>query len=113
MGNVPGADRIISEAFGGEVPSDRNPVNNTALLPTETRYRMVASPEDTWVVESENSARVAADLEARGAEVSVLTVHGTHDDPSHFDVDDLLEFAASCESEDGQVVGGDTANASE
>jgi hypothetical protein len=24
-------------------------------------------------------------------------VHGTHDDPSHFDNDDLLAFAASCE----------------
>lgn len=114
MGNVPGADRIIREAFGGEVPADRNPVNSIAALPTTTRYRMVTSPEDTWVRESENTGRLAAGLEARGAEVSVLTVHGTHDDPSHFDVDDLLAFAASCEGEPGRAVGGGgTANASE
>jgi hypothetical protein len=114
MGNVPGADRIIREAFGGEVPSDRNPVNTIAELPTATRYRMVTSPEDTWVRESDNTGRLAAGLAARGAQVSVLTVHGTHDDPSHFDVDDLLAFAAGCEGEDGQVVdGGGTANASQ
>jgi hypothetical protein len=44
----------------------------------------------------------------------VLTAHCTHDDPSHFDVDDLLAFAASCEGEEGQVVdGGGTANAAD
>jgi hypothetical protein len=114
MDNVPGADRIIREAFGGDVPADRNPVNSIAELPTTTRYRMVTSPEDTWVRESENTGRLATGLQDRGAEVSVLTVHGTHDDPSHFDVEDLLTFAASCEDEDGQVVdGGGTANASD
>lgn len=114
MDAVPGADRIIKEAFGGVVPADRNPVNTIDSLPTSTRYRMVASPGDTWVIESENTGRLAAGLEARGAEVSVLTVQGTHDDPSHFDVDDLLQFAASCEDEPGQAVpGGGTADASE
>jgi hypothetical protein len=114
MQNVPGGPRIISEAFGGDVPPDRNPVNTISELPTSTRYRMVTSPEDTWVRESENTGKLAAGLEARGAEVSILTVHGTHDDPSHFDVDDLLSFAASCEDEKGEVVtGGDTANAAE
>jgi hypothetical protein len=112
MDNVPGADRIISEAFGGAVPYDRNPVNVIDQMPTSTRYRMVTSPEDTWVRESENTGKLADGLEARGAEVSVLVVHGTHDDPSHFDVDDLLSFAQSCEDEDGQQVkGGGTANA--
>jgi hypothetical protein len=112
MQNVPGGPRIISEAFGGDVPYDRNPVNTIGDLPTTTRYRMVTSPEDTWVRESENTGKLAAGLEARGADVSILTVHGTHDDPSHFDVDDLLAFAASCEDEKGQAVsGGDTANA--
>src|SRR4051794_15099826 len=72
MDNVPGADRIISEAFGGVVPADRNPVNMITSLPTTTRYRMVTSPEDTWVREAENTARLASGLEARGAEVSVL-----------------------------------------
>ena len=40
-------------------------------------------------------------------------MHGTHDDPSHFDVDDLLQFAASCEDETASVDGGGTANASD
>lgn len=96
MQNVPGGVRIIREAYGGDVPFDRNPVNVTDELPLDTRYRMVTSPDDTWVRESENTGRVAAALQARGAEVSVLTVSGTHDDPSHFDIDDLLSFAASC-----------------
>jgi hypothetical protein len=113
MQNVPGAVRIIREAFGGDVPYDRNPVNTIDEMPTSTRYRMVTSPDDTWVRESENTDRLAVGLEARGAQVSVLHVHGTHDDPSHFDVDDLLEFAASCEGEKGEAVpGGGTANAS-
>jgi hypothetical protein len=42
----------------------------------------------------------------------VFLVHGTHDDPSHFDVDDLLAFAASCENAQGEAVpGGGIANA--
>jgi hypothetical protein len=114
MGNVPGAVRIIKEAFGGAVPPDRNPVNTIDELPTSTRYRMVTSPEDIWVRESDNTDKLAAGLEARGAEVSVLQVHGTHDDPSHFDVDDLLRFAAGCEDEKGEAVtGGGTANAAQ
>jgi hypothetical protein len=113
MQNVPGGPRIIREAFGGNVPFDRNPVNTINELPTTTRYRMVTSPEDTWVRESENSGPLAAGLESRGADASVLEVHGTHDDPSHFDIDDLLEFAASCASAKGEAVSnGGTANAS-
>ena len=88
---------VVAEAFGGDVPADRNPVNTIDQLPTTTRYRIVASPEDTWVVESQNSDRLAAGLQARGAEATVFQVHGTHDDPSHFDVDDLVRFATSCE----------------
>jgi hypothetical protein len=102
MGNVPGADRIIREAFGGEVPFDRNPVNTIDRMPTQTRYRMVTSPGDTWVREPENTGRLASGLAARGADVTVFTVHGTHADPSHFDADDLLRFAASCEGQAGR-----------
>jgi hypothetical protein len=72
MGNVPGANRIIREAFGGDVPDDRNPVNTIDRLPTSTRYRMVTSPGDTWVPTSENARRLAAGLEARGYFVRVL-----------------------------------------
>ena len=112
MQHVPGAVRIIREAFGGDVPFDRNPVNTIDELPASTRYRLVTSPEDTWVVESQNTDRLAAGLQARGADVSILKVHGAHDDPSHFDVDDLLQFAASCENTKGEpVLAGGTANA--
>jgi hypothetical protein len=112
MGNVPGAVRIIKEAFGGAVPPDRNPVTTIDELPTATRYRMVTSPEDTWVRESDNADKLASGLQARGADASVLQVHGTHDDPSHFDVDDLLTFAASCEdAKGGKTPGGGIANA--
>lgn len=96
MGNVPGAPRIIREAFGGPVPADRNPIDNIHLMPTSTRYRMVSSPADTWVFRSKNTDPLAAGLKARGAKVSILTVHGTHDDPSHFDAGDLVEFASRC-----------------
>ena len=99
MDAVPGANRIITEAFGGEpVPRDRNPVDNIDSFSTDTRYRMVASRNDTWVVYEENAGRLADALKARGADVSILEVQGTHDDPSHFDVGDLLEFAGSCGS---------------
>ncbi len=115
MDKVPGADRIIREAFGGAVPYDRNPVNAIGMMPTHTRYRMVTSPEDVWVRKSENAGRLAAGLEARGADVSVLTVHGSHDDPSHFDAEDLVAFAESCADEPSSVAteGGDSASASE
>ncbi len=115
MDNVPGADRIIHEAFGGDVPYDRNPVNTIDLMPTHTRYRMVTSPGDTWVRLSENAGRLADGLEARGAEVSLLTVQGTHDDPSHFDAKDLVTFAESCADEPSKVGtdGGDTATAAQ
>jgi hypothetical protein len=114
MQNVPGGTRIIKEAFGGAVPDDRNPVNAIDKLPTSTRYRFVTSPEDTWVTEADNTGVLAAGLQARGAEVSVFTVHGTHDDPSHFDNQDLLTFAASCEdAAPSKTAGGDTAEASE
>ena len=113
MGNVPGANRIIREAFGGDVPPDRNPVNVIDAMPTSTRYRMVTSPGDVWVRTSENADRLADGLRARGADVSVLTVQGTHDDPSHFDINDLLAFAESCEGESPTVDGGEVANASD
>lgn len=111
MDNVPGADRIIKEAYGGAVPEDRNPVNTISQLPTQTRYRMVTSPEDTWVRETQNTAKLAAGLQERGAQVSIFVVHGTHDDPSHFDNEDLLKFAASCEDEAVSTTSGGTANA--
>jgi hypothetical protein len=106
MSHVPGATRIIAEAYGGPVPYDRNPVNTVGELSTQTRYRFVASPEDTWVVESQNTDKVAAELQARGADVSIMQVHGTHDDDSHFDAADLVSFADTCLA--GSAGGGST-----
>jgi hypothetical protein len=71
--NVPGADRIIREAFGGDVPADRNPVNRIGQMPTRTRYRMVTSPEDTWVRRAQNTGPLATGLKSHGADVTVLT----------------------------------------
>jgi hypothetical protein len=97
MDNVPGADRIISDAFAGEpVPSDRNPATSMSKLPLDTRYRMVASYGDPWVVRDENTDKLMRNIENRGGQVSVLTVTGIHDDPSHFDNNDLVDFADTC-----------------
>ena len=50
MGAVPGANRIIKEAFDGQpIPSDRNPALNIDRFSTKTRYRLVASVNDQWV----------------------------------------------------------------
>jgi len=96
MRNVPGATRIIAEAYGGPVPVDRNPADQMNRLPTETRYRMVSSYGDPWVIRAENTDKLVRNLENRGGKVSVLTVTGTHDDPSHFDAHDLVDYAATC-----------------
>jgi hypothetical protein len=97
MNAVPGARRIISDAYNGEpVPQDRNPALNTDKFSTDTRYRLVASVNDQWVRYDENTGLFADRLEARGADVSILPVTGTHDDPLHFNVGDLVDFAATC-----------------
>ncbi|WP_205471648.1 hypothetical protein [Nocardioides sp. SYSU D00038] len=97
MGNVPGANRIISEAYGGQpVPADRNPVENIGSYSTDTVYRMVSSFQDTWVPRTTNAGRLAEGLAARGAEVSILDVVGGHDDPSHFNATDLVTFGSRC-----------------
>ena len=96
MDAVPGANRIIQGAYGGPVPPDRNPALNADEFSVDTRYRMVASKKDQWVRYDENAGLLSQELESRGADVSILEVKGTHDDESHFDVADLVEFAAGC-----------------
>jgi len=97
MDAVPGADRIISEAYEGQpVPPDRNPALNIGELSGKTRYRIVASVNDQWVRYQENAGLLADGLQARGADVSILPVTGTHDDPLHFNVADLVGFASTC-----------------
>ena len=97
MDAVPGANRIIREAYEGRpIPADRNPALNLDKLSTKTRYRIVASVNDQWVRYKENAGLLADGLKARGADVSILPVTGTHDDPLHFNVSDLVEFASTC-----------------
>lgn len=104
MGKVPGGRRFINAAFQGPVPVDRDPVRNLATLPTDTRYRVVASRDDHWVMYDENSGPLVDTLTARGAEVSVLQAHGLHDDPSHWNARDLVEFADACADPEGDIV---------
>ena len=40
MQNVPGGPRIIKEAFGGDVPFDRNPVNTVDQRASRARRRL-------------------------------------------------------------------------
>jgi hypothetical protein len=96
MATVPGGPGFIRAAFGGDVPADRNPVQNIDKLPTDTRYRIVSSRQDQWVIYNENTRPLVRKLGARGAEVSLLTVKGLHDDPSHFNARDLVAFANTC-----------------
>lgn len=101
MNNVPGGRRYIATAFRGPVPPERDPVRNLRSLPTEPRYRVVASKDDHWVIFDQNSGPLIATLTQRGADISWLRVTGLHDDPSHWNVADLVEFADSCAGETG------------
>ena len=107
MDNVPTGNKFINAAYGGSVPSDRNPVKNVASLPSDVRYRVVASPEDTWVPIEENGGALVSELDALGVEASYLAATGPHEDVSHWDSGDLVDFANSC---DGLNPGSDTAS---
>ncbi len=96
MDRVPGASRFIREAFGGPVPEDRNPIENVNELPTQTRYRVIASRDDPWVAYEQNSEPFVAQLSAEGADVSEELVYGGHQSPAHFNPRDVLAFANSC-----------------
>ncbi|CAN5695611.1 hypothetical protein BH11ACT8_BH11ACT8_27730 [soil metagenome] len=96
MDAVPTGNRFIKLAYGGEVPVDRNPVRNFDALPSDVRYRVVASPDDQWVPIGENGGALLSKLDQRGVEVSYLPATGPHEDPSHWDAEDLVTFADSC-----------------
>ncbi len=96
MDAVPGANRFIRQAFDGRVPRDRDPIENVTSLPTETRYRVIASRDDPWVDYSDNAEPFVADLQESGAEVSEVVVYGGHQDDSHFNGRDVLRFANTC-----------------
>jgi hypothetical protein len=92
VGNVPNADAQIREAFGGEVPLRFIP---TEVALPEMRYRVLASPGDTWVPKEANADRLA-EIMPNGAVLTEQTVVGEHGDSSHFSATDLTQFAAGC-----------------
>ncbi|MCZ1070823.1 hypothetical protein [Rhodococcus sp. A5(2022)] len=92
VGNVPESSDQLRKAFGGSIPGEFTPAESS--LPP-LRYRVLASPEDTWVPKTSN-ADLLADLVPETANVTTLEVSGEHGDPSHFDADDLAAFAGEC-----------------
>lgn len=95
MGRVKGANRFISDAYGGPAPVDRDPVKNLDDLP-ELLYRVVASPQDEQVGLRDNAGAMISTLTERGYEITYRLVVGTHEDPSHFDAADLAQFGEYC-----------------
>lgn len=99
MDKVPGGRKFIASAYDGNVPVERDPVRNLDALPLDIDYRVVASKDDHWVRYDENSEPLIDTLVDRGAAVSLLPARGLHEDPSHWDAPDLLEFADGCHAE--------------
>lgn len=96
MDKVPGGPGYIRSAYAGPVPPNRDPVRNLTSLPTQIRYRVVASPTDHWVIYDQNTGPLISALLSLGADVSLLEATGLHEDPSHWNADDLKLFANSC-----------------
>jgi hypothetical protein len=86
--SVPGIDVDLQRVYPAGIPPLFNPADNA--LPPGT-YRVISSDEDTKV-----PARSNADPLAARTAASVLKVTGDHGDPSHFDADDLAQFATEC-----------------
>ena len=99
MDAVPTGTKFIGLAYGPFVPADRNPVKNIASLPSDVRYRVVASPDDTWVPINENGGALVSELDARGVDATYVPASGPHEDPSHFDSGDLVDFARTCDAD--------------
>jgi hypothetical protein len=96
MDLVPGGRKFIASAYDGAVPVERDPVRNLDALPLDIDYRVVASKDDHWVLYDQNTEPLIDTLVDRGANVSLLPAHGLHEDPSHWDALDLLNFADTC-----------------
>lgn len=98
MDNVPGANRYISQAYGGRpYPRDRNPIDSAyKLARTGTQFRFVASPRDPYVPFELNTQAMVDRLTEFGGDVSLRVVDGPHDDPSHYSAHDIVAFANAC-----------------
>lgn len=93
---VPDAVDQIAEAHNGQPADTSSPAAGLDQIPADTRYRVLYSPDDTWVPATSNALPLIESLEARGAEVEAVEVEGEHGHPSHFNADDLAAFAATC-----------------
>ena len=100
MDGVPLADKWIRRSFGRDVPPERDPIRSVDALPTETRYRLIASRDDPQVVYAENAEPFVESLSAAGADVEPVLVYGGHQDEEHFNGRDVLSFANTCLPED-------------
>lgn len=94
VSNVPGAETQIAAAWSGaQVVSPIDLIDN---LPSDVAYRIRYSPDDTWVSAVQNAEVLASGLTSVSATVSVSLAEGEHGDPTHFDSDDLSQFATGC-----------------
>ena len=73
-----------------------DPIKQVGELPWATKYRVVGSLEDQWVHYGQNAGKLIAGLRERGMDVSSFRATGPHEDPSHFNDADFLQFASSC-----------------
>lgn len=96
VSNVPEAAEQMADVYGGPPPDESNPAAHLDELPTETAYRVLASPGDTWVPSTSNADVLTQALRGMGVDVSAADAAGEHGDPSHFDSRDLERFARNC-----------------
>ncbi|MGO4653013.1 hypothetical protein AB4068_15120 [Arthrobacter sp. 2RAF22] len=95
VSDVLDATAQIQLAYGGRVPAASIPARNLNTLPS-VKYRILSSPDDTWVPVKANADVLATGLKGAGRDVSTLATTGQHGDPSNFNESDLLAFADSC-----------------
>lgn len=96
VGSVKNSAKQIAESYAGASAAAGNPALHLAGLPRTTKYRIVASPNDTMVPAVANANALEAYLATNGYQVSSMTASGEHGDPSHFVGADLAAFAAGC-----------------
>ena len=96
VSEVPNGDAEIAQVYGGPPPASSNPAARLDRLPTNIRYRVVVSAEDTWVPPAQNADLLITAVRAEGGEVSSVAATGSHLDGSHFRPEDLVAFADGC-----------------
>lgn len=90
---VPSYIADLQRVYPTGIPASANPAESD--LPRVT-YRVLSSDSD-----SEVPAQLNADVFASRTDASVLKVQGDHGDRSHFNADDLSQFAMKCLHDNG------------